>query len=168
MKTNDGKIVYNPITQKWEKTYLTDEINREEIQKNRGNEDGLYNQSILRGYFESYDETNSTLTMKSIVPFTQNSLFEISQLRLNSVQDIYCAPERYVDPNNGKSFEVRNLTIPVKDGQALYIPTEKIINFETFISKSKDSTYILVQLTKNYDKESTNYAKKIIVIGLCE
>ncbi len=166
--TGEEKIVYNPTTQKWEKTKINDDIDRETIKETRKNEDGFYNQSILRGYFEGYDGETNTLKIKSTVSFTQQSLFEIADLKINPAQIIYCAPETYTDPNNGKTFEVRSLTIPVKDGQILYLPTERVINFENFLSQTKDSTYLIVQLTQNFDKEKINYVQKMIVIGLCE
>lgn len=164
----EEKIVYNPTTQKWEKTKINDDIDRETIKETRKNEDGFYNQSILRGYFEGYEEGTNTLKIKSTVRFTQQSLFEIADLKINPAQTIYCAPETYTDPNNGKTFEVRNLTIPVKDGQILYLPTERPINFEEFLSQTKDSTYLIVQLTQNFDKEKVNYVQKMIAVGLCE
>lgn len=163
----EEKIVYNPSTRKWEKTYLKDEIKREEVLENI--DDGaFYNQSVLRGYFDGYDGENNILKIKSTVRFTQNSLFEIAELKLNPVQAIYCAPEKYTDPNNGKVFEVKNLTIPVQDGKILYLPTERIIDFEDFMSQAQDSTYLIIQLTQNFNKEAVNYVQKMIVIGLCE
>lgn len=167
-KTDQEKIVYNPNTKSWEKAYIKDEIKREEVLKNRANDDGFYNQSVLRGYFDSYDGDSNTLKIKSTVRFTQNSLFELAELKLNPAQTIYCAPEKYTDPNNGKVFEVKNLTIPVQDGKVLYLPTERAILFEDFMSQAKDSTYLIIQLTQNFNQESTNYIQKMIAIGLCE
>lgn len=164
----EEKIVFNPQTQNWEKTSLRDNIDREKVLNNRPNDDGLYNQSIIRGYFDSYDEKNNSLKIKSTVRFTQNSLFELIEAKVNPAQTIYCAPEIYTDPNNGKSFEVRNLTIPVKDGQTLYLPTEEVFGFENFISQAKDSTYLIVQLTQNFNEDKINYVQKMIVVGLCE
>lgn len=164
----EEKIVFNPQTQRWEKTSLRDDIDREKVLNNRSNDDGLYNQSIVRGYFDSYDGKNNSLKIKSTVRFTQNNLFELIEAKVNPAQTIYCVPEKYIDPNNGKAFDVRNLTIPVKDNQILYLPTEEVFGFENFISQAKDSTYLIVQLTQNFDKEKINYVQKMIVVGLCE
>lgn len=164
----EEKIVFNPQTQKWEKTIINDDINREEVLKNRSNDDGFYNQSIVRGYFDGYEEKDNSLKIKSTVRFTQNSLFDLIEVKINPVQTIYCVPEKYIDPNTGKAFDVRNLTIPVKEGQTLYLPTERIIDFDKFNSQSTDSTYLIVQLTQNLDKEKVNYVQKMIVVGLCE
>ncbi len=169
LETN--KIVYNPITEKWEKLVKADPLgeDRAEIAKNLNNSDGIHNPTVLKGYFENYDEASQTLTLKSVIPFTQDGLFETIELKLLPTQTIYCAPSIYTDPNTGQNYPIDKLVIPVKDGDTLWIPTEKVISFDDeFLKKSNERTFLYLQLTENYNQQSTNYIKKLIVIGLCE
>lgn len=164
-----NKVVYNPITEKWESFIREDPIqDRKEITKNADNTNGIYNQSVLRGYFQNYDELSQTLTLHSAMSFTLNQLFENIELKLLPNQTIYCAPEIYVDPNTGKSYSISKLLMPVKDGETLWLPTERVFNFDEFLTKSNDKTFIYLQLTENYNQQTDNYIKKLIVIGLCE
>lgn len=164
-----NKVVYNPLTEKWESFIREDPIqDRKEITKNLDNANGIYNQSVLRGYFKKYDELSQKLTLHSVISFTQNQLFEAIELKLLPNQIIYCAPSTYVDPNTGKRYSINKLLMPVKDGETLWLPTEKVFNFDEFLTKSNDKTFIYLQLTENYDQQTNNYIKKLIVIGLCE
>ena len=160
--------IYNEFTGYWEQVKLDSKgIDRSQIAKTE-NSDGLHNYAILKGYFDQYDEESQTLKLRAAIAFTQNNLFEATQLKLSPEQTIYCLPENYIDPNTGQSYPMRKLMIPVKDGASLYLPGEKTITFAEFINKSNKLTLLLIQLTENFDKNKTNYVKKIIVTGLCD
>ena len=166
------KLVYNTVTQEWEKYTKEDpdQADRESILNNLAQDDtmaGLYNPTVLKGYFDHYDQDQQLLTIKALVPFTQN-LFELKQVKLLSGQSIYCTPAIYVDPNTGQAYETKNIEIPVPEGETLSFHTEQLISFTDFLEGSTDQTFLHLQLTAAYDAASTNYVKKILVIGLCE
>lgn len=169
-KNKYNKLIYNNATNKWEKFNQEDPLalEREEILDSLENSDGLQNQSIIRGYFENYDESTQKLKIKYLIPFSQGNLFENIELKLIPSQTIYCAPSVYIDPNTNKSYQTKNLVFPVKNGKTLWIPTEKYLDFEKFIENSDDLTFLYIQLTNNFSKEELNYIQKIIAIGLCE
>lgn len=165
-----NKFVYNNQTDRWEQ--VKDEIDkiapdRTQILEKDNNADGLHNPTVLKGYFTDYDESTQLLTIKYFLPFTQG-LFENVELKLLPNQVIYCVPEIYTDPNNGRQVEMTKLNIPVKTGTTLWIPTEKIISFDDFLLQSNDKTFIFLQLTQNYDSQIVNYIQKLIMVGLCE
>lgn len=165
-----NKLVYNSQTNRWEQ--VEDKIDaiepdRAQILEKDNNADGIRNQTILKGYFTDYDENNQILSIKYFLPFTQG-LFENVELKLLPNQIIYCVPEIYTDPNNGRQVEMVKLNIPVKTGATLWIPTEKIISFDEFLRQSNDETFIFLQLTQNYDPQTVNYVQKLITVGLCE
>lgn len=163
----EGEI-YNEFTGEWEDVKINSNgIDRSKIVK-ADNNDGLHNYSILKGYFEKYDEKTETLTLKAAIAFTQNNLFETTKVKLSKKQTVYCVPENYTDPNTGVSYPMRKLTIPVKDNANLYVFREKAITFDQFLEQSNDLTLLLIQLTEDFDKNKTNYVKKIIITGLCE
>lgn len=161
-------LVYNTITQSWEETAETNPtVSREEIVPGE-NSDGLHNYTLLRGYFDRYDVTTNTLTIKAIQPFTNNNLTKLTQVHLNPSQSIYCTPTHYTDPNTGKSYLMKSLTMPVRDGELLFVPTEQLSSFDNFLTRSHELTYLLIQLTSNFDAQVTNYVQKIIAIGICD
>lgn len=160
--------IYNEFTGQWEKVQIDSKgIDRSQIAKTN-NSDGLHNYAVLKGYFDQYDEESQTLKLRAAIAFTQNNLFEATQLKLSPEQTIYCLPENYIDPNTGQSYALRKLMIPVKDGTSLYLPGEKKISFTDFTNKSNQLTLLLIQLTEEFDKNKTNYVKKMIVTGLCD
>ena len=168
-----SKVVFNSITQKWEKQ-IEDEVDqkdRESILSNLKQEnndmDGLYNPAVFKGYFDHYDPDEQFLTIKAVVPFT-NGLFEFKKAKLLANQTIYCTPATYIDPNTGQAYETKNIELPVLAGETLSFHVEKIIDFSEFISQSTAETFLHIQLTTNYDENKTNYVQKILVIGLCE
>ena len=166
------KLVYNTVTQRWEKYTREDpdQADRESILNSLAQDDtmaGLYNPTVLKGYFDSYDQDQQLLIIKAVVPFTQN-LFELKQVKLLTGQTIYCTPAIYVDPNTGQAYETKNIVIPVPEGETLSFHSEQLISFTDFIKESSDQTFLHLQLTASYDATTTNYVKKILVIGLCE
>lgn len=166
------KLIYNTVTQKWEKYTKADpdQADRESILNNLAADDtmaGLYNPTVLKGYFDSYDQDQQLLTIKALVPFAQN-LFELKQVKLLSGQSIYCTPAIYVDPNTGQAYQTKDLEIPVPEGETLSFHVEQLISFTDFLEGSTDQTFLHLQLTADYDATTTNYVKKILVIGLCE
>lgn len=167
-RNGKGFVIFNNNTGKWEATNKTNKLVREEILRDRDDSDGFNNKSIIRGYYDNYDEKTGLLRIKAVLPFTQNNLFEIIEAKIDINQTIYCVPETYTDPNNGKVFETRKLIVPIPDGQNIFFPTEKTISFDYFQSNSSELTYLLVQLTKNFSKDEVNYIQKVIVIGLCD
>lgn len=160
------KLVYNTYTKKWEEAKETPNVSLDEVVKNE-NPDGLHNYSIIKGYFDSYDENTSILTLKSVVPFTNANKFEVVNVNLLNSQTIYCAPNEYIDPNNGKTHLTKNLIYPVKDEETLFLPHEKTASFSDFIFEANDLTYLIIQLTKNFDNAGDNYIQKLIFIGSC-
>lgn len=159
---------YNQFTGQWEKTKIDSKgIDPSKVEKN-DNIDGLNNYAILKGYFNQYNEAAQTLNVRVGISFTQNALFEPTDLKLAPNQTIHCVPEFYIDPNTGKNYSLKNLRIPVKDGATLFVPGEKIISFTDFVERSNDTTFLLVQLTEDFDEAKTNYIQKIIVTGLCD
>lgn len=164
------KLIYNSQTGKWEQIKKIEdpvEPDRAQILEKNNNVDGIHNPTVLKGYFTDYDEDTQLLSIKSLIPFTQG-LFEKTELKLLPNQIIYCVPEIYTDPNNGKQVEMTKLNIPVKTGATLWIPTEKIISFDEFLHQSNDRTFLFLQLTQDYDPLAANYVQKFIMVGICE
>jgi hypothetical protein len=159
---------YNQFTGQWEPALTNSDIPDRSSVIKTDNKDGLNNYSIIKGYFNQYDEASRTLEMRAAIAFTQNSLFEPADLKLSPNQSVYCVPEQYTDPNTGKSYSLKNLRIPVKDGATIFVPGEKMINFTDFVEQSGQLTFLLVQLTEDFDQSKTNYVQKIIVTGLCD
>jgi hypothetical protein len=164
---NSPTLVYNGESGKWENIQNIPRINREELDKS-SNKDGFNNMSLLRGYFDHYDEKNGDIVIKSLLPFTMGSQFETVNLKAPVSKIIYCAPKITIVPKTGEEILTQSLTFPVKDGQVLNIIGEKVINFGKFIQEANTDTYLFVQLTQDFDKTKTNYIKKIITIGLCD
>jgi len=167
---SSNKFIFNSQLSKWEKAHdIKDPIktDRKTILETNNNKDGLHNKTVFRGYFDSYDEQKQQIAIKALVEFSQG-LFEIIEFKLSPNQIIYCAPEVYIDPNNGEAHSLKELVFPVKTGSMLWIPTERVISFNNFQSKVKETTLLYIQLTKDYDSKDLNYIQKIIVIGLCE
>lgn len=160
-------LFYNRFTGNWEKTTAEPTIKPDQFEKNP-NDDGLHNGSIIRAYYGGYNQDSQTLMVKRVLPLTNNSVVEDTPLKLNSSQSIYCAPENYSDPYTGKTFSLRKLVIPVKNDEVLRAPNENIISFEHFINSSTEFTYLLIQLTKDFDKNNTNYIQKVIALDICE
>lgn len=159
---------YNSFTGKWERTSTASQLpNPSQITK-ADNVDGLHNYAVIKGYFDQYDEFSQILHIRAAINLTQNNLFEPAKLKLAPTQTIYCVPEIYTDPNTGKSYSLRNLKIPVRDGETLFVPGEKIISFNDFVEQSGQLTLLLIQLTTDFDASQTNYVKKVIVTGLCD
>lgn len=158
---------YNQYTGQWEKTRLSSDVPDQAAVVKADNTNGLNNYSIIKGFFDHYNEATQTLKMRAAVAFTQNSLFEPAELQLSPHQSIYCVPEHYTDPNTGKSYSLKSLRIPVKDGETLFIPGEKTISFTDFLEHSNQLTFLLIQLTTDFDSNQNNYVQKIIVTGLC-
>ncbi|MCZ2128155.1 MAG: hypothetical protein LC099_10330 [Anaerolineales bacterium] len=170
-QTQDNKLegdIYNQFTGQWEKANIKLQIpDRSKVAKT-DNSDGLHNYAVLKGYFDRYDESSQILHIRAAIAFTQNNLFEPAMLKLSPAQTMYCVPEIYTDPNTGKSFALRNLKIPVKDGEPLFVPGETIISFNDFVEQSNQLTLLLVQLTADFDPTRTNYVQKIVATGLCD
>lgn len=165
-----SKFIYNNQTNQWEQ--IKDEKDpigpdRTQILEKNNNADGLHNPTVLKGYFTEYDESTQLLSIKSLLSFTQG-LFENVKLKLLPNQVIYCVPEIYTDPNNGKQIEIAKLNIPVKNGGTLWIPTEKVISFDEFVHQSNDRTFLFLQLTQDYNPQTINYIQKLIIVGICE
>lgn len=159
---------YNQFTGEWEQAQIESKgIDPSKIAKTE-NSDGLHNYSIIKGFFNQYDESEQILNIRATIAFTQNALFEPIDVKLSPQQTIYCVPEVYSDPNTGKNYSLQNLKIPVKDGSTLYVPGERIISFIDFIEKSNDLTFLLIQLTTDFDQNKTNYVQKIIITGQCD
>lgn len=94
---------YNQFTGEWEKAEIDSKgIDPSNVIKT-DNADGLNNYSVLKGYYNQYDETSQILNIRAAVAFTQSSLFEPADLKLAPNQTVYCVPEFYTDPNTGKS-----------------------------------------------------------------
>lgn len=164
---NPPTLVYNKESGKWENNQTIPRINREDLEEN-SNEDGFSNLSLLRGYFDHYDEKNESIVIKSLLPFTMGQQFEIVELKVPINKIFYCAPTITIVPKTGEGVKTQSLTWPTKDDQTLKIIGEKMISFEKLIQEAKLDTYLFVQLTQNFDKNNTNYIKKLIVIGLCD
>lgn len=105
--TDDKKLIYNTQLGQWEEANKIDDpvdADRETILKNDSNQNGLHNNTILRAYFDKYDENIQELSVKYLVAFTQG-IYKEAKLRLSSSQTIYCAPAVYIDPNNGQAHK---------------------------------------------------------------
>ena len=168
-QNTNSKLIYNSSTQKWEKYSYEDPVDsdREAILNVMTGKDDINNPSLLKGYFDNYDQDQQILTIKAVIPFTQNNLFEIKKVKLLAGQTIYCTPSVYIDPNTGQAYETKDIVIPVAEGETLKFHTEQLIIFTDFIEESTERTFMHIQLTEDYDENKTNYVKKILVIGLC-
>lgn len=91
------KFVYNNQTDQWEQVKDDkDPIgpDRAEILEKNNNADGLYNPTVLKGYFARYEENTQLPGMRSLLPFTQD-LFENVELKLLPNQIIYQPPDSF-------------------------------------------------------------------------
>lgn len=166
-KPSATTLIYNADSGKWENTYNVPKILREEVDKDP-NEDGLHNATILRGYFDHYDDQNSELVMKSVLPFTMNMQYEEVKLKTSPAKVVYCSPSTITDKETQKTYLTKDLRFPVLNNETMKITKEKIIDFNDFLKYSKADTYMFVQLTNDFTKNSANYIKKLVVIGLCD
>lgn len=164
---NPPTLVFNEESGKWENVQNIPRINREDLDKNP-NEDGFNNLSILRGYYDHYDEKSESIVIKSLLPFTMGRQFEIVTLKVPINKIFYCAPTITIVPKTGEEVKTQRLTFPTKNDQTLKVIGEKMISFEKVIQEAKLDTYLFVQLTQEFDRNNTNYIKKLVVIGLCD
>lgn len=164
---NPPTLVFNEESGKWENVQSMSRINREDLDKN-SNEDGFNNLTLLRGYYDHYDQKSESIVIKSLLPFTMGKQFEIVELKVPINKIFYCAPTITIVPKTGEGVKTQRLTFPTKDGQTLKVIGEKMISFEKVIQEAKLDTYLFVQLTQEFDKNNTNYIKKLVVIGLCD
>jgi len=169
-KLNDSKdsvLVYNEVSGSFETIDAVPRVALKEVDPNP-NEDGLHNRTLLRGYFDSYDKANNTITIKSVLPFTGDTQYELVSLQLPPTKTTYCAPSTVVDQQTGERLVTQNLDFIVKNGQTLVTTHEQVIPFEQFITEANQTTYLFVQLTADYDETQTNYIQKLVVVGLCD
>jgi hypothetical protein len=166
-KNETNTLLYNRISGEWEAVAEIPKVKLEEINKDP-NEDGLHNLSIVRGYFDHYDEKTSELTLKSLLPFTMETQYELLSLKMPPSQTIYCSPSTIIDQVTGKELLTSSLTFMVKNEQTMVIGTEQNFSFDQFLNQATADTYLFIQLTQDLNKQNTNYIKKLIVIGLCD
>lgn len=166
-KNEASTWLYNRISGEWEKVADRPRIKLEEIKKDP-NEDGLHNLSIVRGYFDHYDEQTDELTLKSLLPFTMETQYELLSLKMPPSQTIYCSPSTIIDQVTGEKLLTNNLTFMVKNEQTMMIGVEQKFSFDQFLKQATADTYLFIQLTQDLNKQNTNYIKKLVVIGLCD
>jgi len=114
-KPKTTNVTYNPVSEQWEDTEKTPAITLEEIDQLE-NTDGAHNQTILRGYFESYDEETGILTMRAIIPLTYYTQYRIVEVKTAPYQTVFCLPLQITDPNTQEIFPIWTITFPVIDG----------------------------------------------------
>ncbi len=165
--SKDSVLVYNEVSGSFEAIDAVPRVALKEVDPNP-NEDGLHNRTLLRGYFDSYDKANNTITIKSVLPFTGDTQYELVSLQLPPTKTTYCAPSTIVDQQTGERLVTQNLGFIVKNGQTLVTTHEQVIPFEQFITEANQTTYLFVQLTADYDETQTNYIQKLVVVGLCD
>ncbi len=165
--SKDSVLVYNEVSGSFEAIDAVPRVALKEVDPNP-NEDGLHNRTLLRGYFDSYDKANNTITIKSVLPFTGDTQYELVSLQLPPTKTTYCAPSTVVDQQTGERLITQNLGFIVKNGQTLVTTHEQVIPFEQFITEANQTTYLFVQLTADYDETQTNYIQKLVVVGLCD
>lgn len=160
-------LFFNQTTGKWENVNNVPRIEIEHLDENP-NEDGLHNLAILRGYFDHYDKEKDEIVIKAMLPFTGELQYKLTNIKTPPQKIIYCSPSTIVDGQTGESLQTKNLSYIVKNNEEMKIYKESIINFDEFVTKATEKTYLFIQLTKNLDKTQDNYAQKIVVIGLCD
>ncbi len=156
-------LLYDEFNGEWQET-IREPITNDYI-KNEDN--GFYNDSLIRGFFDHYEEKTDTLYVKSAVPFGQQ-LFEIKSIKVGLQQSFYCTPSQVVNNKTGETKLTSSYRFPVKDGETLYTYYENNITVEDFFSKAKKDTWVFIQLTGNYSKTQENYLYKLVAVGLCE
>lgn len=159
--------IYDSFSEKW-KPAKDEPVGVAIGDDNNDNSDGFHNNSILRGYFDHYDEKTNRLYIKSAVPFGMEQLFEIKAVNVGLKQSFYCSPLQMVDEKTGETIPMRAARFPVYDGQTLYTYYEKIISFDKFLSNANERTWIFLQLTSPYSEKQENYLYKLVAAGLCE
>lgn len=166
---DSSALIYNQFTEKWERTSkITDEslVETTIIKDSNYNADGLHNESVLRGYFDRYDQETGLLYIKYKLPLS--SSYEIAQLKTSLSQNAYCAPSQITDQRTGQIRDIKEINFMVKNGATLQTHAEKPLSFDDFLAKATDQTYLFVQLTDVFATEKQNYIYKLIAIGLCE
>lgn len=162
----ESTLMYNQESQEWEIVDDLLKISIEDIDPNPNN-DGLHNRTILRGYFNHYDDTQDKLVIKAVLPFTGNLQYQLVELELKH-NSLYCSPSIIVDKKTGQQHLTKDLEFIVKNGQVMKISQEKMIGFDEFITKAKQDTYVFIQLTEDFAKTKKNIINKLVVIGLCD
>lgn len=163
-------LVYNQFSEQFEPAHINDDLDRPIIREQNLNDnpDGLKNYTILRGYFDSYDESSQSLKVKVRVAYTSGSIFQPYSLQLPLSANLYCAPTNFTDQNSGRVIPTQELTIPVMNGATLYLPTEKPLTFSNLLAQSSEQTFLFIQLTDNFQENEANTIHKLIAVGLCE
>ena len=151
----------------WEEATQAPPLSEEEIAQLE-NTDGLYNHTILRGYFDSYNEETGMLKMRALVPFTYNQQYKIVELRTAPNQAVSCIPNQITDPKTQEVFPIWTISFPVMDGETLKIDLEQTSSFHQLLTKAHQGTYLIIQLLDNYQTDATNYIAKLIAAGICD
>lgn len=167
LKKKSSSLVYNTEISKWETVEEAPRIEAEEVDKN-DNEDGLHNQSVLKGYFDRYDQEKDELVVKYTLPFTMDRQHKVINLKTSPNKITYCTANTITEEKTGKETLTKDLDFIVKNNQTLVTSKEKVIDFEKFIAKADEKTFLFIQLTKDFNKNETNYIKKLVVVGLCD
>ena len=166
-RTKTPVLVYNAFSEEWEESYKAPPLSTDELNQLQPIGDGGFNQLVQRGYFDSFDQSTNSLSLKAVIPFTAESQYYLLTAQLDLNQSVYCVPEYIIDEQTGQYLPVKEITFPVKDGEILAIPGEKKITLEDFLTQSTPQTYLFVQLLDKPKTDGVNYIQKLIVLGLC-
>jgi len=163
----DSVLVFDPVSGEWARVKAEPRVDIEELDPHP-NDDGLHNRTLVRGYFDSYNEANNEITIKAVLPFTGDTQYELVKLKLPLLKTTYCAPASVVDQRTGELLLTQEMGFIVKDGQEMITVNEQLIPFEEFLAKASDTTYLLIQLASDFDRHADNYITKLVVVGLCD
>lgn len=166
-KQGPESLLYNSTLGEWETVTESPRIELKEIDPDP-NEDGLHNRTLVRGVLDHFNLDTHEVTLKMALPFTGESQYQLATFKLAPEQTIYCSPSIITDQITGKVHQTKDLGFIVKNGQTMFISQEKNILFNEVVERANQTTYVFLQLTNDYQEDTTNYIQKMVVVGLCD
>ena len=157
---------YNQFTNEIEKSTIEDDwiILPEELEKSEGTT-FVANNYIVRGYFDNFDKSNKTITLKAEI--MNRKQYRMVETIITNETIMACWPETLYDNAGQNKIATYQLTFPLENkDDFLKIREEKIIESYDF-SKLENSSYLIIQLVNSIDISMKNEIKKIILVGSC-
>jgi hypothetical protein len=117
---------------------------------------------LLKGYFHSLNSDTNTIEIKN--QLLQSKSLQLLEFNTEDLNSFYCWPETV--PSSRGPIDIKTIDLGISSPSAtIYNPEEKEISFEQLDVFATESTFIFMQLAKEYDIEKTNYIRKLILIG---
>ncbi|MCC6711389.1 MAG: hypothetical protein IT416_03495 [Candidatus Pacebacteria bacterium] len=117
---------------------------------------------ILKGYADSFDETNSVLKIKN--QFLKAQTLQLLSFDSSKLKEFYCWPAT-LDGETGP-VDITTVEIGISSPTALiYNPKEKSIPIDQLSVFWQENNYVILQLETEFDITKTNFIKKLVIAG---